>query len=327
MTTENLDERNLSGVDVGGSVHENVLNKLYDISPEDRPFCDMVSTGTSKNHYKEFLEKQLSKASPRNMAVDGDDTTGNDSRTGKRKGNYHMTSTKMVQVSDRSRNVDTIGAADELIQQVTDRQRELRRDEEAALVSNYVAAAGDPGNDVPSQVAGIGGWIGTTFAVGAETVAGLGDTVNNRLMGTNGTSPALSGADGGGFPDTLPLSGTARAITETLLKTAIKASYINGGNVRYAIGTPTVIELVSDYLFTSSARVATMQTNVSQGNRQGVDAGNGAAGGGVVAQGAVNIYVSNYSTLILTPNRFQPFSLDVDPAEIPDVSDLFLIDP
>jgi len=50
--------------------------------------------------------------------------------------------TKTVRVSDRARNSDTVGASDELIKQLTKRQKGLRRDEEAAYVSKNVAIPG-----------------------------------------------------------------------------------------------------------------------------------------------------------------------------------------
>ena len=53
MATTNTDERNLSAVPLGGQVHEDVMDRLWDISPEDLPFTDMCSKGSSENHYKE----------------------------------------------------------------------------------------------------------------------------------------------------------------------------------------------------------------------------------------------------------------------------------
>ncbi len=317
MASTNTDERNLSAVKSGGQVHEDVIDRLYDISPEDRPFVDMCAKGSSENHLKGFVEEQLEAADPNNAVVDGADATGNDSQLGQRKGNYHQTMRKVVQVSTRARNVNVIGANDELVKQVSKRQRALRRDEEARLTYNKAANPGD-GNTTASELAGIGSWIGSS----TDSVR----TVNDS-RGSGGSSPVLSDPPGG-YPTTAPVSGTKRALSESNhLKPMIRAAYLNGGNLRYAMGRPPVIELFSDYLFSSSARVATMYTEAPQGNRQGVDGGNGSAGGGVVAQGAVNIYVSNYASLILTPNRFQPESIDAGGAAVSGTSDLFLIDP
>ena len=305
--TSNAD---LDAVVAGGQVHEDLMDKIWDISPEDLPFTDMISRGMSENHYKEFVEEQLEAANADNASIDGEDPEGDDSQLGQRKGNYHQTSVKRVVVSDRARNVNSVGAADELVKQVTKRQRALRRDVEARLTSNKAAVIGND-TDTASQCAGIGSWIGTS---GDATV------VSNTFRGaTTGADPALSGTTGG-YPDTAPVAGDLRAMTETLLKSAIRAAYKNGGNLKYAMSMPELIEQISDYMFTSSARVATMMSEAPQSNRQGVAGGNGSAGGGVTAQGAVNMYVSNFGTVILTPNRFQPESSTGG-------ADLFLIDP
>ena len=100
----------------------------------------------------------------------------------------------------------------------------------------------------------------------------------------------------------------------------MRAAFENGGNPTIAMSVPTAIELLSDYLFTSSARVATLQSNAQQGNRTDNGTGGGQSGGGIVAQGAVNIFVTNFGTLELVPNRFQPDSAT-------DEADLYLIDP
>ncbi len=319
MATANLDERNLAAVPVGGQIHEDLMDRIWDISPEDLPFQDMCMTGSSENHLKEFVEEQLESANPNNKAIDGADAGNDESVTGKRKGNYHQISTKVIQVSDRARNVNTVGASDELVKQVAKRQRALRRDVEARLASNYAANSGN-GTTTESECGGIGAWVGTSEVAGA--------TVSNQDRGNTGAAPQLSdNVNAAGYPSVGPVGGTKRALTETGLKAMIQAAYKNGGNLRYAMGTPEVIEILSDYMFTSSARVATMMTNAPQGNRQGVDGGNGSAGGGVVAQGAVNMYVSNYGTVIFVPNRFQPLSLDATPTPMADQSDLFLIDP
>lgn len=305
---DNLSNFNLDAVVAGSQVNEDVMQKIWDISPEDLPFQDMCMKGTSSNHYKEFLEEQLAAASPDNAAIDGEDIEANDTVTGQRKGNYHQTSTKRVVVSDRARNVDAIGAADELVKQVSKRQRELRRDVEARLTSNQAAVIGND-TDTASECAGIGAWIGSSSP----------DTGNSDRGAATGADPSLSGTTGG-YPDTAPVAGTIRALSEATLKAMIRKAYDEGGNLKYAMSTPAVIELMSDYMFTSSARVATMQTNVAQSNRDGVDGGNGSASGGVVAQAAVNMYVGNFGTLTFVPNRFQP-------ASSAGAADLFLIDP
>ena len=308
MSTTNLDAVDLAAVPVGGTIHEDLMDAIYDVSPVDRPFCDAIGSTDASNTYKEWVREALEASDPDNARVDGSSSAGlNDTVTGERLGNYCQIATKTVRVSDRGREVDTVGSSDELIRQLMKRQRALRRDEEASMLSRNVAVPGD-GNTVAGVMAGVGGWIGT------------GQAATNTSRGiTTGADPILSG-NPGGYPTTGAVSGVARALSEAGVKALLRAAYDKGGNPSLAIGRPVVIELFSDFLFTSSARVAALQTDVSQSNRTDNGSGGGNSGGGAVAQGAVNIYVSNFGTVELVPDRFQP-------ASATDESDLYLIDP
>ena len=310
MATTNTDERNIAGTPGGPQFHEDLMDRINDISPEDLPLTDMIAQGSSDAHYKEFVEEELEAANPDNKLIDGQDLTGDDSQLGQRKGAYHQISGKIVQVSDRARAINAVGTSDELVKQVVKRNRALRRDVEARLASNNASVPGN-GTTTESECPGIGGWIGSS---------GKG---NSQRGATTGADPVLSdttGAEPGGYPQTAPIAGDLRAMTEVMLKTALRQVYNNNGNARYMMSRPEAIELVSDYMYTSSARIAAMQTNVSQSNRQGVDGGNGTQGGGITAQGAVNIYVGNFGSVIFVPNRFQPESSAGG-------SDIFILDP
>jgi hypothetical protein len=315
MSTANLDSYDLAGVDIGGTIHEDVMDAIYDVSPVDRPFCDSIGIGegSAGNSFKEWVREQLEDAVSSNKRIDGSSSAGiNDTVTGERIGNYHQIATKTVRVSDRGRNVDAIGTSDELVRQLMKRQKALRRDEEASMVSRNNAIAGS--STVAGQCAGVGGWIGVK-------VSDVASTTSDRGI-TTGADPVLSGdgTGGGGFPTTAPVAGVSRALSETTIKNMMREAYRNGGNPTIAMSTPDCIEVLSDYLFTSSARVATLQSDVNNANRTDNSTGGGVSGGGITAQGSVNILVTNFGTLELVPNRFQD--------EVASgVSDLYLIDP
>ena len=314
MATTNLDAYNLSQVSHGGQIHEDLMNAVYDISAEDRPFCDAVGSTTSGNDRKEWVREQLAAAAADNARIDGEDSTSNDARSGERLANYHQIMTKTVKVSDRGRESDTVGTSDELIRQLMKRQKELRRDEEAAMTGRNVALQG---TDVAAgTMAGVGSWIGVSTMDNAVVTA---STTSAR--GASSTDPTLSGTiAGGGFPDTAAVTAASQALSEADIKDMMKAAYVNGGNPTMALSVPAAIELLSDYLFTASARVATLQSNAPQGNRTTASSGNGNSGGGIVAQGSVNVLVTNFGTLELVPDRFMPHSGT-------DEADLYLIDP
>ena len=307
MAANQLDERNLAGVAVGGQIREEIMNRIYDVSPVDLPFTDAVGRMDSKAHYKEWLREALEAANKDNARIDGSSSAGiNDSVTGERLGNFHQIMTKTVRLSDRARTVDGIESSDELIRQLMKRQKALRRDCEAALTSRNVAIAGD-GTATASKMAGVGAWIGT------------GQSNTNSARGATGADPILSG-NPGGYPTTAATVGTKRAVTETIVKSMMRAAYDKGGDPRIMMSVPAAIEVVSDYLLTPNAKIATVQSYVDQGQRTSLSTGNGLSGGGVTAQGSVNIFVTNFGTLELCPNRFQP-----DTAS--GAADIYLIDP
>lgn len=308
MAANQLDEVNLSDVAVGGQIHEDVMDSIFDVSPVDRPFCDMIGSDTSDNHLKSWVRESLEAANKDNARIDGSSSAGlDDTVTGERISNYHQIMSKTVRVSDRGRSSNTIGSNDELVRQLMRRQKAARRDEEAALVSGNAAVEGN-GTSVASKLAGIGAWIGT----------GQGSTNSDRGI-TTGADPILSG-NPGGYPATAAVAGVKRALSETTIKSMMRVAYENGGNPSVAMSTPAVIEVLSDYLFTSSARVATLQSDVDSSNRTDNGTGGGRSGGGVVAQGSVNILVTNFGTLELVPNRFQDDSST-------GAADLYLLDP
>jgi len=313
MATENLDAANLAGVPVGGTIFEDLMDKIFDVSPIDRPFSDSTSIGEAGNTQKEWVREALEASTPTNKRVDGSSSAGiNDVVLGERLSNYHQIATKTVRVSDRARSSDTVGTNDELIKQLTKRQKALRRDEEATYVSKNIAIPGD-GNTVEGQAAGVGSWIGVKILDDASTTSDRGAT---------GVDPVLSndGSGGGGYPVTAATAGTKRAWSETAVKNMMREAYLQGGNPTMAMSTPACIEVMSDYLFTSSARVATLRTDAMYDNRTDNSTGGGKSGSGITAQGSVNILVTNFGTLELVPNRFQP-------EVAADVADLYLIDP
>jgi len=304
MSTANTDERNLALKEAGGLINEDVMQQIYDLMPEDKPFTDAIGSRSDKNHYVEWVNEALEAANPDNARIDGSDSTDNDTVLGNRYGNYHQIASKIVRVSDRGRSSDTIGASDELIRQLMKRQKALRRDVEASLTSNNVA---DPGANT------------TGDATGASTTAGIGSWIMTNNVGPGDfVAPTLSGTTGG-YPDTAATAGTAAAGSEANIKAAMQLAFLEGGNPTLCMSTPAAITLLSTYMFTSSARIATFQSSVPQGNRTTASSGNGNSGGGVVAQGSVNMFVTDYGTLELVPNRFQP---EVSTG----VSDMYLID-
>lgn len=281
MSAANLDSANLQAVDFNGLIREDVMDAIFDISRIPLPLTDMISTESSENSYREWTVDRLNDPDVTNAQIDGADTTGNNDtnpdETGastsdgepSRQGNHHQISTKTVQVSTRSRNSGTIGRADELAYQLMMRQQELRRDVEAIMLTEQASRA-DTGA-LAGLSAGLGAWILTSFeGMGAGRVqAGFGSGVV-----------------------TAPTPGTTGALSETSVRNVCESVYNEGGDPGYLMSIPSVIRKFSEYLFTSSARIAALYSDTGQAQEA------------VTAKGSVNVFVTDFGiTLDLVPNR------------------------
>lgn len=289
MTTSNLDSADLKAVTYKGLLREDVMNLIWDISKIPLPFTDMVGTESSKQEYKEWTLDALAAPNINNAVVDGADATGNNTVLGTRVGNHHQISQKVVRVSFRADASDVIGRTKETSYQVMRRQQELRRDVEAISLTNQ-ASINDNGDAQAGKAGGLPSWLNSTSYGGTP--------------GGFSTSTGFTVAR-------IPTAG--RALTETMIRDAMQSVYILGGDPSVMMSTPGVIRKFSEYLFTSSARVATLMSD------------QGKSASAATALGTVNVFVTDFGTLKLVPNRLQ--QQHKDSGGTLDVSDVFLIDP
>lgn len=276
----------LSAVARGGLINEDVMNQIWDISNVPLPFTDRCGMDQIGNALATWTQDRLADPDLTNAEIDGVDNVKNNATGGKRVGNHSQISTKAVSVTTRARNSNTIGRSDELAYQVSRRQIELRRDREAIYLNNQASVA-DDGDTVAGSLGGLPSWIETNFSIGGTGTIGGYST-------TTGLTVAY-------------LEGTAAAMSEATLRDIIEKVYDEGGEVGVFMSQPRTIRLLSEYMFTDTARVATLQSD------------QGKSGEKATALGSVNYYVSDFGTLELVPNRLQPF-------ETADVGLAFLLD-
>lgn len=292
MSTTNLDAADLKAVARGGLIREDVMNKIFDISRIPLPFTDMIGTDSSSHPYKEWTIDALANPDITNARVDGADAGTNNTVLGSRVGNHHQISDKVVKVSFRADSSNTIGRAKELAYQLSRRQQDLRRDVEAILLLNQASVA-DDGNATPGKVGGLPSWLTTNVQLtGAEAVGGF--------------------ATGTGLTVAFTRAAAAVGLTETKVRTAAQQVYEQGGEASVLMSSPAVIAAFSQYLFTSSARVATLMSDIE---------GSAAK---ATAMGAVNVFVTDFGTLKFVANRLQPkFTI----AAVTNAADVFVLDP
>lgn len=277
-------------VKYGGVIREDVMEKIWDISNIPLPFTELCSKGTHTNRRVEFVTDELAPPVTSNAVVEGSDPTQNDGKLGVRLGNYTQIAVKRVIVTDTSQEANSIGGQASLSYQLKERQKELRRDVEAQMLSHQGSVAGDA-NTVAGISAGIGAQLKSNVDVGATGVVG-------------------------GFNDTTglfvaPTPGTKRALSEKTIRDQLQKVYVAGGNTTIAMARPPVIRALSEYLFTGTARVATLTSDKAQKGD----------GGALTAYGSVNVFVTDFGqTIQLRDNRLQA-------ADAAGVSSLYLLDP
>lgn len=288
MSTSNLDSADLKAVTRGGLIREDVMDKIWDISKIPLPFTDMIGSTTTSNSYKEWTTDQLAAPDLTNAVVDGSDASGNNTATGARVGNHCQISDKVVRVSYRADASNTIGRAKELAYQLMRRQQELKRDVEAIALSNQASVA-DNGDTIAGKAGGLPSWLATNH--------------------TNGTPGGFNPATGLTVART---PGSGVALTETAVRNAVEQVYLNGGDPTKMMSTPRIIRRFSEYLFSSSARIATLMSDQGKSKEA------------ATALGSVNVFVTDFGTLTMIPNRLQQnyADADTDPA-----ADVFILDP
>ena len=260
-------------VQYGGVIREDVMDKIWDISNIPLPFTQLCSKGSHTNRRVEFVTDELAPPVTSNAKVEGADVNQDDSKFGKRLGNYTQIALKGVKVTDTSQEANSIGSQGSLSYQLKERQKELRRDVEAQMLTHQASVAGDA-DTAPGISAGIGAQLKTNVSVGATgSVGGFNETTGLFVA---------------------PTPGTARALSETLIRDILQQVYEAGGNTELAMARPPVIRKLSEYLFGSTARVATLTSDKAQKGD----------GGALTAYGSVNVFVTDFGqTIALKDNR------------------------
>lgn len=261
-------------VQFGGLINEDVMQQIWNISQIPLPLQDIIGSGSHHHPYAEWTTDELAAPDTNNAVIDGADVAGDNTKMGQRVGNHTQQSVKRVKVSERAQGSDAIGQSNALAYQVMQRQQELRRDLDAIMASQQASIA-DDGAAVAGKSAGLGAWL-----------------VTNTTMGATGANGGFNLATG---IVAAPTPGTKRAISETEVRNVCQSIYQAGGNPSIMLARPAIIRKFSEYLFSATAKVATLMADVGQTRESSV------------AKGSVNVFVTDFGvTLALTPNRLQP---------------------
>lgn len=262
----------------GDNVREDFLEAMQNIAPTQTPFMSGIGRGTSSDVYTSWQQDSLQEPQSGNAAKDGADLTADSSVKARRVGNINQISRKELIVTGRADTVDKAGRGSELSYQLAKAAKALKRDMEAILTGNQ-SATPDADGDTASLLGGLKASFRVPLANETSTVVALG---GGTVRASTTTMP------------TAATPGTPAALTETAIKTAITGAYMNGGEPDCIMLSPLNKANFSSYLYSSSARVAAMYSDVGQKRSDG----------GAAVQSSVDVYISDFGALKIIPNRF-----------------------
>lgn len=286
-------QADLAGVVVGGAVNEDLMQKIWDISRIPLPGLDRIGRGRVTADKFDWVRDRLAAAATNQWVENATyaasasgvtDFASSATAALNRFRNYIQISVKAIAISDMADAVSSVGNSGSLAYNLIVAQRELMRDIEFSIFNSNVASVAGNAATTASATA--------TYASIIDTVAGSGPVANDTF------SQAGSGITQGGWTGAVwaALTGTATAgaLTETLVRTAVKNLYKNGAcdhsKALVAMTSPDVKQLMSEYMFTSSARIGSLVKETGDDNGRAV--------------GSVELFQTDYGLLELVPNRF-----------------------
>ena len=254
------------------SMGTNVREDLEDVITLLDPMDTWASTNLPKENatstFHEWLSDVLAGATA-NRQIEGDDAAYSTAAPAERMGNICQISRKTFIVSGTLEEVKKAGRASEIKRLGTKYMKELKRDQEQALVGNQASSLG--GAATARSAAGMESWIeGPT----ASTVATAANVIAATTSAASATTPGFSGGT-----VAAPTDGTTPgALTVAHLNLALQGAWEDGGDPRVILCAANNKNTIDN--FTS---LATRQVDVEKKERLPII-------------GSVNVYVHSYGS-------------------------------
>lgn len=250
---------------------EDLIDKIFNTSPTETPVITAFGRGSATNTLHEWQRDSLATANKDNAIVDGDEFSGDALVATERVGNYCQIFAKKPLVSRRANLVKKAGRAAEMGYQKAKAMLEIKRDLEAAVLSNNAAVAGN--SSTPSKLGGLGvqNYVNTSHGSGGSTAAWTA-----------------------GAPTTAPTAGTGRAFTEAQIKTVVQASYIASGEI------PSMVVMSPNHkgVFSGFTGIAVNRYQVGKKEQ-----------GRII--GGADVYMSDFGELEIVPHYLMAGATDV----------------
>ena len=249
-------------------IREDLQDKIYMVSPEATPVLSAIRRFKASQKLHEWQRDTLAAPNKDNAVIEGDDRAGTALTATTRVANTTQLLDKVAIVSSTTEKSKAAGRSSEMKYQIAKAMKELKRDLEAAIVSNNPAVAGN--STTARKMAGLGPLLFTNTSHGAG-----GSTTSH----TSGLATAA------------PTAGTARAFAEGQLKTVMQSIYTNSGEM------PSIISMTPSHKagFSAFQGIASSRFNVAKGKQ-------------AVIIGGADVYMSDFGELTVVPNYVQATS-------------------
>lgn len=247
-------------------IREQLSDVIYNISPTETPFVTNSGKGSATNTYFEWQLDALAAAVTTNAQIEGDDVSSLDAVTPTtRLGNYTQIARKTVIIAGTEEVVNKAGRNSEIAYQTAKKGNELKRDIETGLLANTGAAAGST----------------STARFTGSVLAFIKTNTDKGVGATPGVDPVYTTS-----PTGVRTDGTTRAFTEAMLKNVIALAWGNGGEPKTVMVNASQKAAISGF-----SGIATKTYYQSAAKTAAII-------------GAADVYVSDFGTLTVLPNRF-----------------------
>ena len=255
----------------GKTIREDLSDVIYNIAPMDTPFLSGCAKTKADNTLFQWQTDTIQSGAA-NRHLEGDDSPAALAVTQPVKlGNYCQISRYVLQTSGTDQVVNYAGRGKAQAYQLAKSGKRMKRDMELMLTSNTAPVSGDA--TTARATAGLPTWFPDASFHGGGSTTGSASTGNGTDVMTNGAATA--------------------ATTEAKLKTIIKKVYDRGGQPDMLIVPATVKQTISGLASVGSGSVSLgiPQRKTESGT------------GGATAIASVDVYVSDFGTFKIVPDR------------------------
>ena len=244
-------------------VREDLENDIYRVAAEETPFSNNIGKMKIKGTYHEHQTEDLATPDATNAQLEGDDVGNVDAaHTTVRVSMRPQIFRKTGAVSRTNQLTDRAGREDTLDEQKMIKGIELRRDCEKRVIGNFASNA--ESGSTPRRTAGALAWI-----------------ADHDSFGSGGASGGYSSGDTAAATD-----GTARAFSESLVKSVLATAFGNGARMSQAYMSGTHKQEFSAFSGIAETRVTTSAAKQTK------------------IIGAADVYVSDFGNITLIPHAY-----------------------